>query len=81
MTGAINPVIGRFKVNIDTAPLAQEPTMTIEVSASGIRGSGVTELIPQLATNLDGSQMTDGRFHAKAELHAKFDLRGRAISI
>jgi hypothetical protein len=76
ITGTLDPVVKQFKLTIDAAPLAPEPVATIEITASGIQGKGVTDLFPGLSNQLDGSGMIDGRFHAWAQVHAKFDRRG-----
>jgi hypothetical protein len=76
ITGTINPLVGAFAVSTVTSPFAQEPNGTIDISASGIRGSGITELRPDLASRLDGSGLTDGQFKAQFQVRAKLDRRG-----
>jgi hypothetical protein len=76
VTGKINPIINAFTVTTVASPLASEPTGTIDIAASGIRGSGITELRPDLASTLDGSGLTDGRFKTQLQLNAKLDRHG-----
>ncbi len=76
LTGTIDPLVGQFTLAADAAGLANEPVMNVDLSASGIRGDGVTGLVPELSNWIDGSQMQDGRFHVAAQMHLKFDRRG-----
>jgi hypothetical protein len=76
IAGKINPLVNAFAVSTVAAPFAQEPTGTIDITASGIRGSGITELRPDLASALDGSGLTDGQFKAQLQVRAKLDRRG-----
>ncbi|HEX3359213.1 MAG TPA: DUF748 domain-containing protein, partial [Tepidisphaeraceae bacterium] len=76
LTGTIDPLVGQFTLTADAAGLAREPVTNIDLSASGIRGEGITALAPELADWIDGSKMQDGRFHVAAQMRLKFDRRG-----
>jgi hypothetical protein len=76
ITGQISPLVGAFTVNTSLAPFAQEPSATIDVQSIGIRGDGITELLPELKPMVDGSKLTDGRFKTQLAVHIKFDRRG-----
>jgi hypothetical protein len=76
LTGKIAPVVGQIALNATMTPLAAEPAGTITLNVSGIRGSGITELLPKLAEKIDGTGLTDGQFHTQLQLRAKLDKRG-----
>jgi hypothetical protein len=76
LTGAITPVVGKFVVNFTATPFQQQPTITADLSVSGIRGQGVTEVAPQFADRLDGTGMTDGRIVGSLRTTIDFSRRG-----
>jgi hypothetical protein len=76
LTGSISPIVGNFTVNITAAPLQQQPVLTADLSVTGIRGQGVTDVAPQFSDILDGSGMTDGRITASAKATVDFSRHG-----
>ncbi len=76
LTGKVAPVVGSFDVKLAATPFATSPAGTIDLSAAGIRGAGVTELIPTLKKQLNGDGLTDGRLSAQLATQIKFDRRG-----
>jgi hypothetical protein len=76
LTGAIAPVVGTFQISASATPFATAPAGTIDVRASGIQGSGVTDLLPGLRDHLKGDALTDGRFNTQLQAQLKFDRRG-----
>lgn len=76
LTGKVAPVVGSFDVTLAATPFATSPAGTIALSAAGIRGAGVTELIPTLKKQLNGDGLTDGRLSAQLTTQIKFDRRG-----
>ncbi len=78
IAGRIDPVIGRFVVDMQLSPFAHQPSASVDLTATGIRGNGLTELFPSLKDRIDGSAMTDGRFHSHLQLHGQFRRRGPA---
>ena len=75
MTGAIEPVVGRFSVDVRSQPFARSPTLNLTLRAQGIRGEGLVELAPELAQQIDASGLTDGRF--ALDLEGRFDVQRR----
>jgi hypothetical protein len=75
LTCKADPVVGGIKVETQIAPFAEQPTLQVDLSADGIKGEGLTALVPELKDQIDGSGMTDGRFKAKFEAQAKVDRR------
>jgi hypothetical protein len=76
LTGRATPVVSHFGLLAEASPFATEPAASLELTADGIRGQGITEFLPDLAERIDGSRLTDGRFRASAQAHAKFARRG-----
>ena len=75
LTGKVSPVVGSFQVALAATPFATTPAGTIEINAAGIRGEGVTELLPNLREHLKGEELVDGRFHASVQAQVKYDRR------
>jgi len=73
LTGATPPVVGAFDLQIQAAPFGQEPAGSLEFSARGIRGAGITEVWPGLRERIDGRPLTDGRvsFKCSAVYHGR----------
>jgi hypothetical protein len=78
VSGAIDPIVGRFNVALKSVPLAPESSLSIDIAASGIRGDGLTKLVPPLKGMIDGTGMTDGQFKTHLEMTGKFARRGPA---
>ena len=67
LTGRVNPVIASIDVSTQIDPFAAQPRLQVEWALGGIRGEGLTELVPELVEWIDGSELTDGRFGGKLE--------------
>lgn len=78
IVGRIDPVAQQFNVNTVVAPFASQPTLRVDVSASGIKGEGLVAVAPELKETIDGRPMTDGRFNLALEAHARFARKGPA---
>ena len=76
LVGKVDPVVGRFSLATQIAPFASQPTLKMAVTAGGIRGAGVTEIMPELRERIDGAALKDGRFTASLEASAKLAKRG-----
>jgi len=76
LTAKLDPVIGNIDVNTVASPLAQQPTLTTDVLLSGINGEGLTKLLPELASKIDGASLTSGEFRTHLEATAKYQRRG-----
>lgn len=76
LTTAIDPLASDVKLLAEAAPFATEPVAKLDLTASGLTGRAVTDLFPDLATQIDGSRLTDGRFRTQVQAHAKYDRRG-----
>ncbi|MDP9175054.1 MAG: DUF748 domain-containing protein [Planctomycetota bacterium] len=64
-SGAANPLIESIKADLQISPFAEAPALDVDINVSGIRGSGLTDLVPELKPHIDGSTLTDGRFKAR----------------
>jgi len=71
--GAFEPVVGELAVDLELAPFAPDPEVGLELTLAGLRGQGITELLPGLAAELDGSGLEAGELRARARgiLHAR----------
>jgi uncharacterized protein involved in outer membrane biogenesis len=76
LAGKVSPVVDRFQVATEAAPFATTPAVRVELSAAGIRGKGVADLITSLREQLNGDALVDGRFGAKLAATIKYDRRG-----
>lgn len=76
LTGRVDPIVGSVAVKTQAAPFAQQPSAQVDVALTGIRGQGLTDLIPQLRDQLDGAKLTDGQFRTRVEAAARFSRRG-----
>ena len=74
--GGISPVVRSFSVAIESAPFAGEPTLDVNVTAGGIDGKGLTDIVPQLATTLNGEGLTEGTFNSHLSASLNYGRRG-----
>jgi hypothetical protein len=78
LSGKVAPLIGDFRIGARLAPFAAQPSFELQVLAAGIRGQGLTEVLPALSERIDGAELTDGRFRLDLESHLKVERRGPA---
>ena len=76
VTAAALPIVGAARIDLSATPWAPEPVMAVQLDVSGIRGSGLTEALPELATLLDGHELDGGTF--TADLRAALRMRRRS---
>ncbi|MCE9592879.1 MAG: DUF748 domain-containing protein [Planctomycetes bacterium] len=76
LVGQVEPVAGQLDLTAELTPFANEPGIDLKLAVSGIRGQGLTELLPELAQQIDGSQLTDGRFNVRLQSHVRYNRRG-----
>ena len=74
--GGISPVVRNFAVAIESAPFAGEPTLDVNVTAGGIDGKGLTDIVPQLATTIKGDGLTEGTFNTHLAVSLNYGRRG-----
>ena len=72
----LSPIVETVSITTTARPFDDEPGVQIDIAAAGIQGRGLTELLPEMKEQLDGSQLIDGRFRAHAEAKARFARRG-----
>jgi hypothetical protein len=75
LTTRIAPIADHVAVEIKTAPFALQPWAAVDFSATGIRGDGVTQLMPALKPQIDGSGMTDGSAAGHVGVGLKLERR------
>lgn len=61
------PIAESFRMHIKAAPFALQPTVAIDLTASGIKGDGLLAALPELKRQFDGKELTDGQFAAHLE--------------
>src|ERR1700761_8881827 len=68
-------MIDHVQVDAMIAPFARQPNLQVDFAATGVRGDGLTGLVPELKPELDGSNLTNGSLTAHLEAEAKLDRR------
>lgn len=58
--GACDPIARELLGTLTVTPYAPVPEFDLILAAQGLRGEGLTEVLPDLAEQLDGSQLADG---------------------
>lgn len=76
LTTKVEPVIGSASVRAVLNPFIKIPTVTLDVSATGIDGAGLLQLVPEIAPFIDAAGLTSGTFTSHVELQANYDRRG-----
>ncbi|MBV8781960.1 MAG: DUF748 domain-containing protein, partial [Phycisphaerae bacterium] len=79
MDCTLDPAIASITVTALTSPLVSQPTLSVDVLASGIRGDGLLALVPELKPMLVGDGLVDGQFHLHADASARFGRHGTQI--
>jgi hypothetical protein len=74
--GQLGPVVDHFALSTTASPFASEPAASMELKASGIRGDGLTALVPEIRPYMNGANLTDGQFQTKLQSNIKFDRKG-----
>ncbi|HEY2586057.1 MAG TPA: DUF748 domain-containing protein, partial [Tepidisphaeraceae bacterium] len=69
--GRADPLISKFLADLDATPFAPQAGLQLDVTADGIRGDGLTALVPELKPQIDGSGLTHGNLHTRLEAEAK----------
>ena len=75
ITGQLSPLADSFTTNISLAPFADRPALSVQLSATGIKGEGLMAYLPELKPQIDGSALTDGRLKLRLEGQAKLYRR------
>ena len=76
MDCTVDPAIGLVTVTAAAAPLASQPTLSLDVLASGIRGDGLTALVPELKSMIHGQDLVDGNFRMHLDTAVRLSRRG-----
>jgi hypothetical protein len=74
--GGIDPAVKQFAVTIEAAPFAAEPTVTVDLTATGVNGRGLTDVAPQLASTIHGDGLTNGTFKTQLVASLNYGRRG-----
>ncbi len=75
LTARVEPLADQITLSVQAAPFAADPTLQADFSATGVRGEGLTALVPGLKPKVDGAQLKDGRFKTHVEGQLKVDRR------
>lgn len=73
LSGHARPIAETIALELETAPWRAEPEVALTCALAGLRGRGLTEVLPELAATLDGSGLDGG----SVELAANGVLRWR----
>jgi hypothetical protein len=69
----VSPLVDQVLVDTLVAPFAKTPTLTVDFKATGIHGDGLTQLVPELKDQIDGTAMDNGTASGHLEAEAKLD--------
>jgi hypothetical protein len=64
ITGKLQPLADSFELDVKTTPFSRQKMLDVEADISGIQGNGITTLLPRLASEIDGSSLTQGELQA-----------------
>jgi hypothetical protein len=64
IAGRVDPIADAFLVDLKASPFTRQKTLGVDLNISGIHGSGLTAIDPELSSKIDGEQMTAGQFQA-----------------
>ena len=65
LAASVAPLVRSVRLDLQAAPFAAEPSLVVGLALDGLRGAGLTELLPALAAGIDGRELTDGRFRLR----------------
>ena len=71
----VDPLIEHVRVDAIVSPFARQPNLQIDFAATGVHGEGLTDLVPELKSKINGGSMTDGTVTAHLEAEARFDRK------
>jgi hypothetical protein len=71
----VSPLVDRVRVDVAVSPFARQPHLKVDFSATGVHGDGLTQLVPELKDQVDGTAMDSGALTAHFEADAKLDRR------
>ncbi len=74
-TGEIAPLVGGGTIRVYATPFAAFPEVKLDLNLTGIRGTGLTDLIPELRPHIDGSTLTEGSLVATLSGTLELDRR------
>jgi hypothetical protein len=75
VTCRVDPLVNTVTIDTMLAPFAQLPNIQVDFTAAGVRGDGLTKLVPELQPYVDGTPLTDGQLKAHLEAQMKIDRR------
>jgi len=70
-----SPVIEALKLDLRIAPFIAQPSIDLKLAASGIRGAGLTAVVPSLAAGIDGSELVAGTLAAQLDAQLQWPRR------
>jgi len=71
----VAPLVDQVLVDVTATPFHRQPYLHVDFAATGVHGDGLTELVPELQQQVDGTAMTDGSLSAHLNVDAKLDRR------
>jgi len=63
LSGEISPLVKLVTATARISPFALDPEGSVRASVSGVRGLGITEVLPSLGARIEGKALKDGRGH------------------
>ncbi len=74
----VEPVLGALDVDVVVSPFADPPGLEVTAAARGLRGAGLTEVLPALTEQLDASGIDNGSVDLHLQAHLLARRRGPA---
>ena len=71
LEGAVPPLVERLRVDVQAAPFAGEPGLTLKAKALGVRPGKLLEVLPDLASRMKDGGLEDGCVTAGLEVVLK----------
>jgi hypothetical protein len=72
----VSPLVDQVLVDIAATPfVTRQPHLNVRFAATGVHGDGLTQLIPELKDQLDGSAMSNGSLTAHLTVDANLDRK------
>jgi hypothetical protein len=69
----IHDLLDSFAADVKVAPFAAQPTLSVDVTGTGLHGAGLLDQAPELKSQIDASSLKDGRFRGNFFTRLKID--------
>jgi hypothetical protein len=74
-TCKLSPLVDQVTLDAKISPFARHPNLHVDFAANGLHGNGLTQLVPELKDQIDGSTMDNGGASGHLDAHIVLDRR------